>query len=80
MFEFEKNEIVVIGGYGNTQIVIRKTAEDELFEKVQLKDLLSETHQTRVLVQMTKGKIFVNIALVNFNAANKRKPTYFNLF
>lgn len=51
----------MIGGYGNTQILIRKTASDELFEKVQLKDLLSETHQTRVLVQMTKGNTFVYI-------------------
>lgn len=48
--------VSVIAGYGGTRQVIRKTVEgDELFEKVQLKDLISEEHQNRVLIQMTKG-------------------------
>lgn len=46
----------MIGGYGGTRQVIRKTVEgDDLFEKVQLKDLISEENQSRVLIQMTKG-------------------------
>lgn len=46
----------MIGGYGGTRQVIRKTVEgDDLFEKVQLKDLISESQQSRVLIQMTKG-------------------------
>ncbi|XP_031620433.1 uncharacterized protein LOC116338976 [Contarinia nasturtii] len=51
---------IVIGGYGAQQ-VIRKTVEgDDLFEKIQLKDLISEETQTRVLIQMTKdGQIEV---------------------
>lgn len=45
----------VIGGYGNTRQIIRKTLEgDDLFEKVQLKDLLSADGQTRIMIQMTK--------------------------
>lgn len=46
----------VIGGYGGTRQVIRRTVEgDELFEKVQLKGLIPEDQQTRLLIQMTKG-------------------------
>lgn len=45
---------VIIGGYGGARHVIRKTVEDDdLFEKVQLKDLVSEEKQTRVLIQLT---------------------------
>lgn len=48
--------ISVIAGYGGTRQVIRKTVEgDDLFEKVQLKDLISEDEQARVLIQMTNG-------------------------
>lgn len=44
---------VIIGGYGGARHVIRKTAEDDdLFEKVQLKDLVPENKQTRVLIQL----------------------------
>lgn len=45
----------VIGGYGNTRQIIRKTAGDELFEKVQLKDLITPDQPTRVLIQLSKG-------------------------
>lgn len=46
----------MIAGYGGTRQVIRKTAEgDDLFERVQLKDLISEDEQKRVLIQMTEG-------------------------
>lgn len=48
----------MIGGYGGTRQVIRKTLEgDDLFEKIQLKDLISDRQQSRVLIQMTNGKI-----------------------
>ena len=46
----------MIAGYGGTRQVIRKTKEgDDLFERVQLKDLISEDEQNRVLIQVTKG-------------------------
>lgn len=49
----------MIGGYGGTRQVIRRTVEgDDLFEKVQLKDLISDSQQERVLIQMTKGSVF----------------------
>lgn len=49
----------MIGGYGGTRQVIRRTIEgDDLFEKVQLKDLISDSQQERVLIQMTKGSVF----------------------
>lgn len=51
--------LAVIGGYGNTHILVRKTVGDDVFEKVQLKDLLSTRHQTRVLIRMTNGKIAI---------------------
>lgn len=54
-------KFTVIAGYGGTRQVIRKTVEgDELFERVQLKDLISEDEQKRVLIQMTKGKFRTN--------------------
>lgn len=47
---------IVIGGFGGARHVIRKTFEDDdLFEKVQLKDLVSEEKQTRVLIQLRNG-------------------------
>lgn len=47
---------VIIGGYGGARHVIRKTREDDdLFEKVQLKDLVPEEKQTRVLIQLRNG-------------------------
>lgn len=55
--------ILVIGGWGNSRQLIRKTVGDELFEKVQLKDLISGEQQTRVLIQMTKG----NFTLIFFH-------------
>lgn len=45
----------VIGGWGNTRQVIRRTPIDEIFENVQLNNLLTEGKQTRVLIQMTPG-------------------------
>lgn len=55
--------ILVIAGYGGTRQVIRKTVEgDDLFEKVQLKDLISEEKQSRVLIQMTTGLLKSNIS------------------
>lgn len=47
--------LLVIGGYGNTRQIIRKTAGDELFEKVQLRDLITLDQPTRILIQMTNG-------------------------
>lgn len=61
--------ITVLGGYGGTRQVIRKTVEgDDLFERVQLKDLISEDTQERVLIQMTKGSFseFVNSRRLHF--------------
>lgn len=48
---------VVIGGWGNTRQVIRKTTDDDIFEQVQLRNLLKEEKQTRVLLQMTPGTV-----------------------
>lgn len=54
--KFQYCLILVIGGYGGTRQVIRKTVEgDDLFEKVQLKELIPADKQTRVLIQMTTG-------------------------
>lgn len=49
--------LVVIGGWGNTRQAIRKTTDDDIFEQVQLRNLISEAKQTRVLVQMTPGTV-----------------------
>lgn len=47
---------VIVGGYGGARHVIRKTLEDDdLFEKVQIKDLVPEEKQTRVLMQLRNG-------------------------
>lgn len=57
----------MIAGYGGTRQVIRKTVEgDDLFERVQLKDLISEDEQKRVLIQMTKGMICLFVKKLNF--------------
>lgn len=58
---------VIVGGYGGARHVIRKTVEDDdLFEKVQLKDLVSEEKQTRVLIQLRNGlcDFFIFFALL----------------
>lgn len=53
--------VLVVGGWGNTRQVIRKTIEsDEIFEKIQLKDLVSQEQQTRIMIQMTKGDILIS--------------------
>lgn len=53
--------VLVVGGWGNTRQVIRKTIEsEEIFEKIQLKDLVSEEQQTRIMIQMTKGDIWIS--------------------
>lgn len=51
----------MLAGYGGTRQVIRKTVEgDDLFEKVQLKDLISDEQQHRVLIQMNKGSSHID--------------------
>lgn len=51
----------VIGGWGNTRHVIKKTTDDDVFEKLQLPELLTEDKQTKVVVQMTQGLPSVEI-------------------
>lgn len=56
--------VLVVGGWGNTRQVIRKTIEsDEIFEKVQLKDLISDERQTRIMIQMTNGDILIRLTI-----------------
>lgn len=63
--------MIVIAGYGGTRQVIRKTVEgDDLFERVQLKDLISDEKQTRVLIQMTKG---LNFFFLDFFTTKKKE-------
>jgi len=44
---------IVIGGWGNTRQVLRKTTDDDIFEKIELRNLVAENKQTRVLIKMT---------------------------
>lgn len=49
------NAFAVVGGWGNTRQVIRKTTDDDIFERVQLRNLVASDKQTRILLQMTLG-------------------------
>lgn len=71
--ETESAYEIVLAGYGGTRQVIRKTVEgDDLFEKLQLKDLISDEQQNRVLIQMNKdGLIEVFVGELQYKAVIK---------
>jgi len=64
---------VIVGGYGGARHVIRKTVEDDdLFEKVQIKDLVPEEKQTRVLIQLRNdGLLEVFVGELQYKAIVK---------
>lgn len=64
---YNPNCFSVIGGWGNTRHVIKKTTDDDVFEKLQLPELLTEEKQTKVVVQMTQGLFLVETTQMVFS-------------